>query len=401
LIGVGNLMSAIDELFAVDVRGFSDAALAGEVVELDRAVNRLKAAYLARLEVLDRRGAVAAEHGSTAAWLRSELRRAPAAASRDVQLSRDLADVLPAVAAAMADAEISVEHAQQLAGLRKDLADDVVRSADPHLADGARSRDPLELRQFVTAVRHCYAPSRVVADEQEAHEQRRLHASATIFGAGVGSWVCDPVSQEIIMTAVHAASTPQPDDSRTPAQRRLDGLVTVCEIALRCGELPETGGVKPHVTVIIDLATLLGLPGSAGARLGYGATVSGAAARQLACDGEISRIITGPRGQILDSGRSTRSFTAAQRRAIIARDRHCRWSGCDRPAGWCDAHHRNPWTTGGSTSVENGVLLCSRHHRRLHRHNLAVTIDTNGTRTIDTTPGSGQRARAPAQRAGP
>jgi Domain of unknown function (DUF222) len=300
------------------------------------AFKRLKAAYLARMEVLDRRGAMAAEHGSTAAWLRSELHRAPAAASRDVHLSRDLADVLPCVAA-----------------------------------------------------------------EQAAFEARRLHASSTVFGTGVGNWICDPVSQEVIVTAIHAASRPQAGDSRSPAQRRLDGLVAVCEIALRSAELPETGGVKPHVTVVIDFATLLGLPGATAARLGFGTAISGAEARQIACDAEISRIITGPNGEVPDSGRSTRTFTAAQRHAIVARDRHCRWRGCDRPAAWCDAHHRIEWVAGGSTSVDNGALLCGRHHRRLHRDDLAVVIGPDGTRTVDVVPGSGRRIRDPAQRAGP
>jgi Domain of unknown function (DUF222) len=402
---MGNLASAIDELSVVDVRAMPDAVLVDEIVDLARQINRLHAAYLTRLEVVDRRGGMAAEHGSTAAWLRSELRLAPAAASRDVHLSRDLADVLPMVAAAMADGDVSVAHAQVLAGLRKDLADDVVRSADPHLADGARVRDPLELRGFVTSVRHSYAPARVVADEDEAFHQRRLHLSTTIFGTGVGNWICDPVSQETIMTAIHAASPPQPGDDRSPAQRRLDGLITVCEIALRSAELPDTGGVKPHVSVVIDYPTLLGLPGAAAARLGYGTTISGDAARQLACDADIARIITGPRGEILDSGRTTRTFTAAQRRAIISRDQHCRWPRCDRPPGWCDAHHRHEWSAGGATSVDNAVLICGRHHRQLHRQHLNVTIAHDGTRSIDTWPGSADRpsvrAREPERAASP
>ncbi len=398
---MGNLASAIDELFAVDARALPDAALVDEVVEIDRAINRLKAAFLARVEVLDRRGALSAEHGSTAAWLRGELRFSPSAASRHVHLARDLADVLPSVAAAMADGALSVEHAQQLAGLRKDLSDEAVRSADPHLADGARVRNPLELRQFVTAVRHSYAPARVVRAEQEAFQERALHASSTIFGTGVGNWICDPVSHETIMTAIHAASGPEAWDLRTPAQRRFDALVTVCEIAMRSGELPETGGVKPHVTVVVDLDTLLGLPGAAAARLGFGTAISGEAARQIACDAEISRVITGPRGEVLDSGRSSRTFTAAQRRAIVARDKHCRWDGCDRPASWCDAHHRVDWIFGGPTSVDSGVLLCGRHHTRVHRDDLAVLIEPDGTRTVSRILGSGRRQRNAAQRAGP
>jgi Domain of unknown function (DUF222) len=136
---MGNLASVVDELVVVDVRAMPDAVLVDEIVDLARQINRLNAAYLTRLEVVDRRGGMAAEYGSTAAWLRTALRLSPGVACRDVHLSRDLADVMPAVTAAMTDGEVSVAHAQVLARLRKDLPDDLVRSVDPHLADGART----------------------------------------------------------------------------------------------------------------------------------------------------------------------------------------------------------------------------------------------------------------------
>jgi hypothetical protein len=171
------------------------------------------------------------------------------------------------------------------------------------------------------------------------------------------------------MTAIHAASAPNgPADPRTAAQRRFDGLVTLCERALKAGELPDTGGVAPHVSVIVYYATLTQAAGAPGATLGFGTVISGDAARMLACDGSISRIITGPNGEILDSGRATRTFTAAQRRAIIARDRHCQHGHCDTPAAWCDIHHKIHWADGGDTSIGNAILLCPRHHRHTHTH---------------------------------
>jgi hypothetical protein len=192
--------------------------------------------------------------------------------------------------------------------------------------------------------------------------------SASAGGSG------DPVSHEIIMTAIHAASAPSgPADPRSAAQRRFDGLVTICERALRAGELPDTGGVAPHVSVIVDYTTLTRAQGASGATLGYGTVISGAAARMLGCDGSISRIITGPEGQVLDSGRATRTFTAAQRRAIITRDRHCQHGHCDTPAAWCDIHHKTHWADGGPTSIDNGILLCGRHHRHTHHHNQTGT----------------------------
>lgn len=388
-MGVGNLQSAVDELFAVDVRELSDEALKDDIVCLGATINRLNAAYLGRLEVLDRRGAVAAEHGSTGAWLRGQLNMSPPAAGRDVHLARDLADLLPHTAAALAAGEISPAHARVIASLRHDLDPDAVRAADPHLAEAARTHTPHELLGFVTHVRHAYRPDKVARDERTAFDERELHASSTLGGLGVGGWSGDLVSQELIMTAIHAASAPQPGDTRTARQRRYDGLVAICERSLRGGELPETGGVAPHVSVIVNHDSLSGVAGSPAATLGYGAAVSAQAARMFACDGSISRIVIGPAGEILDSGRATRCFTAAQRRAIVARDRHCRWPGCDRPSGWCDAHHRVHWVDGGATSVDNGVLLCGRHHRQLHRDNHRIDIGPDGSRTVDPTRGSG------------
>ena len=36
------------------------------------------------------------------------------------------------------------------------------------------------------------------------------------------------------------------------------------------------------------------------------------------------------------------------------------------PGTWAEAHHWNPWLTGGRTDLADGVLLCSHHHHRAH-----------------------------------
>ena len=64
-----------------------------------------------------------------------------------------------------------------------------------------------------------------------------------------------------------------------------------------------------------------------------------------------------------------RSFTGALRRAIEARDRHCRHpSGCDAPAVRCDVDHIVPHADGGPTSQFNGRLECAVHNRNAARH---------------------------------
>jgi hypothetical protein len=90
----------------------------------------------------------------------------------------------------------------------------------------------------------------------------------------------------------------------------------------------------------------------------------------LACDCSITRIILGSDSEVLDVGRKTRVWTPAQRRAIIARDRHCQAEGCDRDPRWCDIHHIDHWADHGETNITKGILLCRWHHTKEH-HKLA------------------------------
>ncbi len=87
-------------------------------------------------------------------------------------------------------------------------------------------------------------------------------------------------------------------------------------------------------------------------------------ARRLACDAGLVAMVHGRRGEVLDVGRRTRAVPPALRRALDHRDRGCRFPGCG--SRFCDAHHIVPWAEGGETTLDNLVLLCRRHHRRVH-----------------------------------
>jgi hypothetical protein len=374
---VGNLASVIDELNSIDLDDLPVATVGELIVETRRQINRLEAAYLRMVERFDRRGG-AVDCGSTQSWARSELHLSPTDAHRDVALARDLADVMPATMAALRDGAISPAHAQAISRLRRTVGDAAVAAAEPHLADVARESTPKDLRAVAAHVAHSYSPERFSDAEQGDYERRRFDASSTINGLGVGSFTLHPAGFETLMTALHAASRPVKGDDRTPTQRRADALVTIAELALNSGELPIAGGVKPHVTMIVTPETVQGCDGAAAADLSFGAVVGANWAQRFSCDAEIARVIFGPAGEVLDSGRSSRTFTAAQIRAIIARDRTCVWPGCDAPPGWCDAHHIVHWANGGPTSVENGVLLCGRHHDRVHIYGHPIEVDERG-----------------------
>jgi hypothetical protein len=61
-----------------------------------------------------------------------------------------------------------------------------------------------------------------------------------------------------------------------------------------------------------------------------------------------------------------RTPSAALRRAVIARDRHCVAPGSDRPAGWCEVHHKEHWIRGGATRLDDLELRCHLHHYDEH-----------------------------------
>jgi 5-methylcytosine-specific restriction endonuclease McrA len=88
----------------------------------------------------------------------------------------------------------------------------------------------------------------------------------------------------------------------------------------------------------------------------------------LACDCEISRVITDGPSVIIDIGRTTRTVSDKLWRALVARDRHCQGPDCDRPPAFCEAHHIHYWTRGGPTNLANLKLLCWQHHRQQHAH---------------------------------
>ncbi len=101
--------------------------------------------------------------------------------------------------------------------------------------------------------------------------------------------------------------------------------------------------------------------------LGFTGPISAVTADLITCD---STVGAGDRrrrrGRRWMSGRSERLFTPAIRKGVAVRGRWLRTPGCGRPVSWCDAHHISPWGSDGATCIDNGVLLCRRHHTAIH-----------------------------------
>ncbi|WP_344119555.1 HNH endonuclease signature motif containing protein, partial [Planosporangium flavigriseum] len=192
----------------------------------------------------------------------------------------------------------------------------------------------------------------------------------------LSGWL-DRESAAQVRAAIDPLSAPRPSagepDVRTPGQRRVDALVEVCRIALACGELPANGGDRPQVVVTVGIDTLRQQVGAA--TLDDGSSLPATAARRLACDAALLPAVLGSAGQVLDVGREQRLIKGPLRRALVLRDRGCAFPGCDRPPRWTDGHHIVHWADGGTTSLDNAVLLCGYHHRQVHHSPWQIRIN--------------------------
>ncbi|PWJ26434.1 HNH endonuclease [Branchiibius hedensis] len=149
-------------------------------------------------------------------------------------------------------------------------------------------------------------------------------------------------------------------------------LAQLCE-HLPTDKLPGAGGVSAILTVNFDFETLA--QGVRAATLSTGSRMSAGEVRRLACNaGLIPQVFDGA-SVPLDLGRSKRTFTIHQRRAIENRDGGCAMPGCDRPPGWCEGHHwRKPWAAGGTTNLDDLALLCGSDHRRVHAEGIPIRL---------------------------
>ncbi len=113
--------------------------------------------------------------------------------------------------------------------------------------------------------------------------------------------------------------------------------------------------------------------------------ISTTTATALSCDATIQRVLLNPAGKPLDIGRRTRVIPEQIRTALAIRDQGCQYPLCTKPVGWTEGHHIQHWSNGGSTSLSNLILLCSRHHHQVHHDNTPITHTPDGIPRIHPT----------------
>lgn len=371
----------------------------GWLIEQRARLDAGESAWLAEVARFDASGAWAADGQlSMLSWLMVFCRMSRSTAFEKLRVARQLAR-RPAVAAALDEGRISYSAARAIT-----RADDPSPDVDQALVTLAESAPVADLEMVVRAY-DAYCDQERPLDERI---ERRRGIRFVPTGAGlvrIEGQLTELEAAELrsaleLLIRVEDRPESSAEDSAcdvaTPADesgvessaedplgpqrragRRADALIDLARIAgcaLREGLDRSWSGAERYTTHIVTVV------GEASSLLD-GTPLSAAEAEKVACDSSIILHRYSPCGEPLALGRKTRTWNSAQQRAARVRDGgRCRVPGCGRRV--VDLHHQHGWDDGGRTDIDNGLLLCTRHHTLIHQRRFLVSGNPNGALTF-------------------
>ncbi|MCY3585944.1 MAG: DUF222 domain-containing protein [Acidimicrobiaceae bacterium] len=365
-----------------------------------------------RVELLETKAAsVVAQrecHGDGGAGLLNQVGgRSRSEAARNVRAEAELAE-LPEARTAVSEGEISLANAAKLAQAARKTSPDAVQG-DADLVQMAKT---LPEDEFAQASQRWTIQHQSADDLAAQHRRNRRNRNVRFwngedgsvqmrgsFDAEMGARIQQRLRQQAEQLrqadrrrqAQSRASEAAPDgrDSgtgpdkavRTRDQRMADALDALLATSAESNAETEpvldprptspAGSKTAEIIVRADLAALSDAPGGIAEICGVGPIPPSTLGR-LACNSDLWVEIFGDELTPLYETVASRAPTAAQRRALIARDGAC--VGCGEPPGECEAHHITPCQRGGKTRLDNLVLVCWRCHDLIHDHNWQVTV---------------------------
>jgi len=343
-------------------------------------------------------------HAAPTTYLKQTLGISGREAARHDRLARDLRG-LPHTQQALSRGEIGPEQAQAIAtSARHGVLGDPDQT-EAQLLPLARDHGTDELYKEIRRLELEADRTSLERSERRAYRRRR----GTLVRRNDGMWdlhaLLPDEHGEALATALDAFRTFDPPDTpipqqRSPEQRTADAITDLVRAAVHSGNAPTAGGALPQLNIVVPIEAL-DPDGTAVGELAHGGALSHTALQRLLCDANLRRLITHNDSEILDTGRTRRQWSVAQRQALRLRDGGCRGPGCDRPATWTHAHHLTPWSKDGPTALGNGLLLCSFHHHQVHEGGWTVTLDPTTAKATFTSPTGRKITTQPHRPTGP
>ncbi|HSM44474.1 MAG TPA: DUF222 domain-containing protein [Acidimicrobiia bacterium] len=337
----------------------------------------LSAAGLARVcdliaEVDSRQSWMADGARNLTDWVAARLRLRHSSAAQLVGVSRRLAD-LPLLRERFAAGDLSLDQVDAISRMATPETEAEVIGAALSLSTAALDRAARRHRGISeTEARSVWERRRLIRqwnlDESELRFRGRLPgAEGRIFDQAIASRVDE--------------MGPNPESGLFDSleTRSADALIDMAA---------TTGGIAAptQVGIFADLEALT-TDDRGTAYLDNTAPIPNSTAQRLACDATIETIIKDG-NQVIGIGRRSRKIPGWLRRLVHERDGGvCQHPGC-RNTRWLQVHHIIAWAHGGSTDLDNLILLCGAHHRFVHEHGWRITgpPDNRVVRRPDWTP---------------
>jgi hypothetical protein len=389
----GRLSAAIDEAAEVAVSCLSVPEARSWAEELGRATSRLDALWCRALAEPDWTALDAVRGRNDVADVAAGDRSTdPRPVGADLRLGRWLAGY-PEFLDAFVDGRLSRSHVEALRRCHNQRTNAHLVEAQGYLIGAAVDCD----WQGFVAVIHRWQLSCDPdgAEPVEQAERRSCRISRRSDGSWDGRFHLDPIAGHALASALGREEQvlwrqdeEDEESTRTAAQRRADALVG---LITRGSVADRVSGPAPLVHVVMsERVAAEALEQLAAAADGQPATVPDPDHRaptdpddpDRRCElidgtpihphqalavltmATLRRLVLSTDGEIVDLGRSVRTFPTRLKQALLARDRgRCRHPGCTSPFAWLQADHVIPWIRGGRTALGNGQILCDPHNK--------------------------------------
>src|SRR5438552_8896741 len=295
---------------------------------------------------------------TTIDWLRFNCRLTQNVASDRVAIGEKLA-AMPLSEDALYNGEIGIQHLATMAKTARAVGK---QFDEKRLLPLAKNHSPGKFYHESLHYRHSVRPQEVASEQADLAENRALSMSTAEDGCLILQGVFDPVGGAALRTALEPLAKPMGSlitangrsGWRTPWsswRRRAARSPSRCRSparSKRCLAFSVRRAPRPNSLFLSPPRRWSGGPATP-------------ASPGSSCRTRSRSTSAAP------SGRS-----GVQGAALIARDKHCQWPGCERPSSWCDGHHLVYWINGGSDELDNMVLLCQRHHWMVHKGNWQI-----------------------------
>lgn len=320
-------------------------------------------------------------------WVCNELRMSAREAGALVRAAATL-DQLPELAEAAESGQVRAAHINVFTYGLKHIGIDAMSDAQPWLLDVARNNEPAELYRVVKGLREAMFPEALDQAWVDGMDKQDIQVQPVPGGFHVTGFL-NPVTGAKFQKVLDSVAAPHDkDDTRTGSERRVQGLDDLLTQVLESG-LPSDKGIRPHVSVMADADTLAAaaayveqvttnpsfvappIPATEPAQLAGFGSIGPNLLMYFTCVSDHTAFLMAEGGgerqaQVLNVGRTRRSSTLRQRRAVLARQKGvCATPGCRHTH--LEIHHTIWWSKGGTTDLDLLIGLCVRCHHLLHR----------------------------------